>query len=175
MFIKPASEDEGERDEQDGFISSERPQHRPACNGCRRPATALCQFSCLGRTRTDERPASRDGSRQRRSGTLIGDANELESSPAPGMARTVDPAGDEPSGDPPRTEPIPLAEARSFRTRLLFTMCQNRRTGPRWVWPQSFAFFLDIPNRRHLPSKGMVELVGIEPTTPCLQSRCSPS
>ncbi len=29
--------------------------------------------------------------------------------------------------------------------------------------------------RQRRVRKGMVELVGIEPTTPCLQSRCSPS
>ena len=172
MFIKPASEDEGERDEQDGFISSERPQHRPACNGCRRPATALCQFSCLGRTRTDERPASRDGTRQRRSGTLIGDAtarrprrrvwrgtlfqramNPLAIRPGQGRSafRPVDPSG-------------PVFSSQCVRTG---------EPNPDGCGRKACTFFLDIPVPNH--SEGMVELVGIEPTTPCLQSRCSPS
>src|SRR4051794_6743649 len=37
----------------------------------------------------------------------------------------------------------------------------------------------DTPSQHHLnttpPSCGVVEVIGLEPTTPCLQSRCSPS
>ena len=53
----------------------------------------------------------------------------------------------------------PFLDARSY---LLFTILQNRRSASA---PQTFYF--------HSECEGMVELSGIEPLTPCLQSRCS--
>jgi hypothetical protein len=66
---------------------------------------------------------------------------------------------------------------RSLRTRLLFTLSSEQadRASAR---PANLVFFLDDktskPTARHQP-QGLVEPVGIEPTTLCLQSRCSPS
>ena len=95
---------ETERGQLGRLSSSDTANIGPRATGGRRPAAASSQFLEPWSPRTGERPASRDGSRQRRSGTLIGD-NKARTAKLPGMARTVDPAGDEPPGSPPRTEP----------------------------------------------------------------------
>ncbi len=60
-----------ERDDHERFILFEPCKHRPACNGCRRPAAWLLPIPPRARGGTGERPASRDEPQGRRSGTPI--------------------------------------------------------------------------------------------------------
>ncbi len=94
----------------------------------------------------------------------------------------VDPKGDEPSGTSFQTEPHPQGTT----WRPLHTIPQDPsslhfviRTGrPRNARPANLVFFLDVQNPGQPLDTNlsrMVEPVGIEPTTLCLQSRCSPS
>ena len=53
---------------------------------------------------------------------------------------------------------------------------QNRRPDPMVTAAKPcLSSWIGIPHVSRHSREGMVELVGIEPTTPCLQSRCSPS
>jgi hypothetical protein len=68
---------------------------------------------------------------------------------------------------------LPSRELRRIQQRMpdhIFSLrfLQNRRSANA---PQTFTFTANAP----VPNKGggMVELSGIEPLTPCLQSRCS--
>jgi hypothetical protein len=60
----------------------------------------------------------------------------------------------------------------SLQINLLFTMYAEQASGHK---PMQNVYFF----RRHAPPAStpidLVELSGIEPLTPCLQSRCSPS
>jgi hypothetical protein len=49
--------------------------------------------------------------------------------------------------------------------------CQTEQAEGSMSLPQT----LSLANEPDNPATGMVEPDGIEPTTPCLQSRCSPS
>ena len=63
---------------------------------------------------------------------------------------------------------------KSVRLHLLFTI--SYRTGKLLESNLQTCFFLlDDQSDFSTPVKVMVELIGIEPMTPCLQSRCSPS
>ena len=46
------------------------------------------------------------------------------------------------------------------------------RSSTRW---RTIAFRILGPKRQSLPLKVLVDVRGLEPLTPCLQSRCSPS
>ena len=101
----------------------------------------------------------------------------------------VYPWGDEPSGAMIQTEPLtrtPCGEQTKSPSGPVFSsQCQQNRQTLRSQSStrlQTFSSSLDdcaaIARLFHLaePSgSSVVEPVGIEPTTPCLQSRCSPS
>ena len=85
-----------------------------------------------------------------------------------------------PPGGDPRTEPRSASRLRTIlQDPSSLHLFKNRQTsGPMtraatsllssWIHPRNTQ-----PTQPH--KTGVVELVGIEPTTPCLQSRCSPS
>ena len=81
------------------------------------------------------------------------------------------PRSGNPRGSPPPAPPLTRGCARRLRCSL-FTMSFDRphRTGePRTPWARRCDETSSPAGDR------LVEPVGIEPTTPCLQSRCSPS
>ena len=61
----------------------------------------------------------------------------------------------------------------SLQINLLFTILQNRHQAYRQV--QTFISSKTRMFSTRINTKTLVELSGIEPLTPCLQSRCSPS
>ena len=106
----------------------------------------------------------------------------------PGMAQSVNPKGDEPPGTLPRTgshrtqAPAILQDPSSLHiVNRTGRHRRVRRCCKPWFLP-GYPTELQPGSPRATSSarslragQTMVELVGIEPTTPCLQSRCSPS
>ena len=79
-----------------------------------------------------------------------------------------------------RTSRVKPKTPGSLQTYLLFTILQNRRSNPLIKAKGANLIFFKGYHRSHQHrSTGqpveLVELSGIEPLTPCLQSRCSPS
>lgn len=72
-----------------------------------------------------------------------------------------------------QTNPGQTATPRK-RTNL-FTLTKNQPSRPARAWPYSQLTTQTETKLFPLSSRRMVEADGFEPTTPCLQSRCSPS
>lgn len=83
-------------------FSSGRCKHRPACNGCRRPAASSCQPRSQERSKLtkDQLPETGPDGCGQANQSVIHDARRHRE---PGMAQGVNPKGDEPSGTLPRT------------------------------------------------------------------------
>ncbi len=111
------------------------------------------------------RPASRDMSRGARSGNT-----NPASPPEPG------PEGPDNSRHTSGQDPLCKG---TIRTYLLFTMFKEQAEPPTGRLQTCFLIRMSSSNRqqpaRSKPQPKLVELSGIEPLTPCLQSRCSPS
>ena len=89
----------------------------------------------------------------------------------------------------PRTNPrSPRRVSRLGHTTRFFTMSRQHAPGALDGRPGQTRCFMpcpirgqfgansgQVPGGLHAGAPGLVEVIGLEPTTPCLQSRCSPS
>lgn len=145
----------------------------PACN-----VGGACSMAPANPPRDQATASWRKTSFQRR--TPRAAVRHTHPSGRPPVTRTGDePFRRRPSDQaPPRPTSCAGGLVEPVRIRLLFT-CSTTGEPNQKVTAANLASFLDIPLHRSeaqgAPQGRVVELVGIEPTTPCLQSRCSPS
>ena len=168
MTIRSTPKEPTERDGHARFILESHANPGSACNAIPDPAAWLQPaHRPLAERRPAKRPASRDEPQGRRSGTPIHKDHPLVR------------AGDEPPRQVDRTEPHPPLGSHDPSGSVFSSLVQEQadiRSDdqscnlmlPSWITHPTI--LTTQPHRT-----GVVELVGIEPTTPCLQSRCSPS
>ena len=109
-----------------------------------------------------KRPASRD-----LSGGAVRQTNQLRGIERPLRQTTAVSA----CSRLPSLATLPGDHARAMESEQIFSLrCQTEQAEG-----QEPAANLILANEPDNPATGMVEPDGIEPTTPCLQSRCSPS
>ena len=170
MTIRSAPKEPTERDGHARFILESHANPGSACNAIPDPAAWLQPaHRPLAERRPAKRPASRDEPQGRRSGTPIHREGAVRSS------RAMNPPG----GDP-RTEPRSASRLRTIlQDPSSLHLFKNRQTSGPMTRAATSLLSSWITHPTILTTQphktGVVELVGIEPTTPCLQSRCSPS